>query len=111
MPTRTTPKRRTRGTVEAGRFLEGIVGPLTFGRMLRSFRACEELSQAEMARRTGLPRQHLCDIERGRRAVSAERAAELATALGQSVPLFVTFALQDQLKSAGLKLRVKVEGG
>ena len=61
------------------------------------------------ARRLGIPRQHLCDIERGRRNVSLERAVRFARTLGYSDRQFVTLALQDALRSAGLKMKVTVE--
>jgi plasmid maintenance system antidote protein VapI len=77
--------------------------------MMESFRRCEELSQAAMARKLLIPRQHLCDIEKGRRPVSADRAATFARRLGYSEHQFVAVALQDQLRSAGLDMKVKIE--
>lgn len=94
----------------ATKFLEGLRGsPLTFGRMIESIRLCDEVSQAALARKMKLSRAHLCDIEKGRRTVSAERAAEFARALGYSVNQFVATALEDQLRKAGLKVRVRLE--
>ena len=109
MPTRRKPAKRADGSVDALPFLEKLTGPLTFGRMLESFRLCDELSQAELARTLGIPRQHLCDIEKGRRQVSVERAAGFARILGYSEHQFVTLALEDQLRNAGLRMKVKVE--
>lgn len=109
MSTKKRPMKKTDDAVEALSFLEKLTGPLTFGRMMESFRLCDELSQAAMARKLKLPRQHLCDIEKGRRQVSAERAAQFARLLGYSEHQFVALALEDQLKSAGLKMKVKIE--
>ncbi|MCC7385545.1 MAG: helix-turn-helix transcriptional regulator [Deltaproteobacteria bacterium] len=109
MTTRRKQARTPAGAVDALPFLESITGPLTFGRMLESFRLSEELSQVAMARKLRIPRQHLCDVEKGRRQVSAERAAEFARRLGYSEHQFVALALQDQLKNAGLKMKVTVE--
>jgi len=81
-------------------------GPLTFGQMIESLRLCDEVSQADLARKMKISRAHLCDIEKGRRTVSAERAAQFARVLGYSVNQFVATALEDQLRKAGLKLRV-----
>jgi hypothetical protein len=44
-----------------------------------------------------------------RRLVSAERAAKFAKALGYPVSSFVTAALEDQLRKAGLKMRVTID--
>jgi transcriptional regulator with XRE-family HTH domain len=94
----------------AGQFLEKLnQGPITFGQLVEAHRSCDEISQAELARRMGMSRAQLCDIEKGRRTVSAERAAQFAKVLGYSVPAFVERALEDQLRKSGLKMRVKLE--
>jgi hypothetical protein len=51
----------------------------------------------------------LCDIEKGRRAVSVERAAEWARKLGYLEAQYVALALQAEVTAAGLDLKVKVE--
>jgi hypothetical protein len=48
----------------------------------------------------------LCDIEKGHRAVSAERAAHWARTLGYPAVPFVNLAMQARLGAAGVKLRV-----
>ena len=94
----------------AGQFLEKLNGgPITFGQLVEAHRSCGEISQAELARRMGMSRAQLCDIEKGRRTVSAERAAQFAKVLGYSVPAFVERALEDQLRRSGLKMRVRLE--
>jgi antitoxin HigA-1 len=57
----------------------------------------------------GISRAHLCDIEQGRRMVSLERAVRFAEALQQSESQFARLALQDQIRAAGLKLKITVE--
>ena len=42
---------------------------------MESHRLCDEISQAELARKMHISGAHLCDIGKGRRLVSAERAA------------------------------------
>lgn len=98
----------TSGNVDARQFLEGLAGPLTFGGMISSLRLSEELSLAAFAAKLGVSRAYLCDIERGRRNVSPERAAAWAKTLGYSDAQFVRLALQAQLDDAGLDLRVDV---
>ena len=90
----------------AVRFLEVLGGEYTFGGMLSSIREGEELSQSEMARRLGVSRSHLCDIEKGRKAVSPARAAEFARVLGMSEKQFVRVALQELVNETGLKVQV-----
>ena len=66
---------RSDGSVDALEFFEGLYGPLTLGRMLWSIRMCDEISQTEFARMLGVSRSHICDVEKGRKLVSSERAA------------------------------------
>jgi transcriptional regulator with XRE-family HTH domain len=92
----------------AKRFLEKLIGPLTLGGALSALRESDGESLATFASRLRVSRTHLSDIEHGRRAVSPERAARFAKALGHSEAQFVRLALQDQVREAGLKLRVDV---
>jgi transcriptional regulator with XRE-family HTH domain len=100
---------RTRKKSDAMKFLEGLVGKLTFGGLIEAMRQAEEMSQVEFAKKLGISKQHLCDIEKGRKFVSPERAAKFARILGHSERSFVTLALQDIVNQGGLKLKVNVE--
>ena len=92
------------------KFLESLRGgPLTFGQMIQSIRLCDKISQVDLAKKMKISRAHLCDIEKGRRTVSAGRAAQFARVLGYSVNQFVATALEDQLRRAGLKVRVRLD--
>jgi transcriptional regulator with XRE-family HTH domain len=88
------------------RFLDELGGEYRFGTMLSAVREGEELSQADMARKLGISRSHLCDIEKGRKTVSPARAAEFARVLGLSEKQFVRVALQELVDEAGLNLQV-----
>jgi transcriptional regulator with XRE-family HTH domain len=83
-------------------------GPLTLGGAIAAIREGEGESLAQFADKLGISRTHLSDIEHGRRSVSLERAAQFASALGHNQAQFVRLALQDQVREAGLKLRVDV---
>jgi antitoxin HigA-1 len=93
---------------EAVQFLERLAGPLTLGRLLEAIRKGEDWSQDEMGHKLGMSRAHLCDIEKGRRTVSPERAAKFARILGYSEEQMVELALQAQVDNAGLDLAVAV---
>lgn len=84
-------------------------GPLTFRVALGAVRRCEELSQVAFAEKLGVSKSHLCDVEKGRRTVSPERAAAWARILGHPEAMFVRLALQDAFDAAGLKYRVHIE--
>ncbi len=100
---------RTKKKSDAMKFLEGLVGELTFGGLIEAMRQPEETSQVEFAKKLGISKQHLCDIEKGRKFVSPERAAKFARILGHSERSFVALALQDIVNQGGLKLKVNVE--
>jgi len=75
---------------EATEFLERTAGrPLALGGLLESIRLGEEMSRAAFAKRLGISASQLCDIEKGRKVVSAERAARFAKVLGRSQHQFV----------------------
>ncbi len=52
-----------------------------FGEAVRRYRGKRSLSQGELAKRAGLQRTYLSDIERGKRNVSLQTAAKVAKAL------------------------------
>jgi transcriptional regulator with XRE-family HTH domain len=99
----------TRKKSETMRFLENIAGrPLTLGGLLESIRLGEDMSQAAFAEKLGISASHLCDIEKGRKVVSPERAARFAKILGRSPQQFVRLALQELVDEAGLKMKVDI---
>ena len=89
--------------------LEKKHGPMTVGSFLRSWRESEELSQKDFAAQIGMSSANLCDIEKGRKGVSPERAAEIAEAIGYSARVLIEIAFQEQLKDAGLSFEVTVK--
>ena len=94
---------------ETRKFLEKITGgPVTLGKLIEAIRLGEEVSQADFAKRLKISRSHLNDIEKGNKAVSPERAARFAKALGHSKERFVELSLQSLVDEAGLKLKVNV---
>jgi len=84
-------------------------GPLTLGRAMESIRKGEELSQDECAKKLGVSKSHLCDVEKGRKTVSPERAAKWARTLGYPESVLVRLAIQGALDAAGLRYRVDIE--
>jgi transcriptional regulator with XRE-family HTH domain len=105
-----TTKRSSGGSFASDQtFLEDLIGgPLTLGAALSGIRESDGQSLAQFAARLGISRSHLCDIEQGRRTISPERAARFAKALKQHQAQFVRLALQDQVRIAGLRLKVEV---
>lgn len=88
--------------------LERRHGPMTVGRFIKAFRECDDVSQTAYAKRQGISKANLCDIEKGRKLVSVERAAKFAKVLGVSEAVLVQLAIQDQLRDAKLRFTVEV---
>lgn len=100
----------TRKKSEAMKFLESAAGrPLSLGGLLESIRLGEEMSQTAFAKKLGISASHLCDIEKGRKVVSPERAVRFAKVLGRSPEQFVRLSLQELVDEAGVKMRVNIE--
>lgn len=91
------------------RVLEKQLGePLSFGLRLSSLRQAEGETLEVFASKLSISKQHLNDIEKGRKSVSPERAARFARILGFSEDRFIQLAFQDQLIQAGLNYKVHV---
>jgi len=89
--------------------LERRYGRLTFSKFLISWRKSENLSQVEFSEKLGISKANLCDLEKGRKGVSPERAAEIARKLGLPPAGLIQLALQDMLDDLGLDYEVEVE--
>ncbi|MBL4818565.1 MAG: helix-turn-helix transcriptional regulator [Deltaproteobacteria bacterium] len=90
----------TRKLSAAQRYLEEIAGtPLTLASLLWAIRMCDEESQVDFSKRLGISKAHLCDIEKGRKSISPNRAEVFAKLLGYSEEQFVRLALEEQIIS------------
>ena len=81
---------------------------LSFGMALESLRMRDEISQTMLAKKLKLSRQYICDVEKGRRLVSIEQAVRFAKAFGHPPEVLIELAIQDDIRSAGLKFKVSV---
>ncbi len=99
----------TKKSAAVGDLEELAGGRLTLGRCIRSIREGEGMTQVSLAETLGISKSHLCDIEKGRKPVSAAKAASFAQTLGYSVKQFVQLALEDSIRRAGLSYKVKIE--
>ena len=100
-----TKNRNSFGTKD----LEKRIGKRTIAAFLRSWRLGQELSQVDFAKKLGISRANLCDIEMGRKGVSPEKAAEIAKLLGYSVNVLVEMSIEESLAAAGLKFSVSLK--
>ena len=82
---------------------------LTLGNLLSTIRTCDELSQADFAKKLKISRQYLCDLEHGRKSLSAKKAQEFSEKLGYSTKQFIALALQDSLEQDGIFFNVELK--
>lgn len=100
---------KSKMTQKSLKMVEKITGtPLTLGVLLCAIRQSEELSQVDLAKQLGITKQHLCDIEHGRKSVSPKLAATYADKLGYSEEQFIRLALQDIVNRDGLGFEIEV---
>jgi len=94
----------------AVKFLDSLIGEEdSFGQFLEALRLSDGLSLSEFAKKLGTSRQQLCDIEKGRRVVSEEKAASFAKRLGYSEQSFIRQVIQDRLNKQGIRMKVAIE--
>ena len=94
---------------DAKKYLEKALGEaLSLGNLLNSIRLSEDMTLDEFSKLLKISKSHLCDIEKGRKTVSADRAYHFAKILKYSEKQFVKLALQQILDNSGITLKVDV---
>ena len=98
----------TKSKTNAKSALRKITGHISFGEMIQAYRRSREYSQIELADLLEISKQDLCNIEKGRKLVSVERAISFAHSLKLPIKTFAKYALQDQLHKAGIKGEIEI---
>jgi transcriptional regulator with XRE-family HTH domain len=91
------------------RDLEKRFGKLSVGEFLRTWRMSEEMSLKDFGKLVSLSVANLCDIEKGRKGVSPEKAEQIAKSIGVPPALLVRLSIEETLHSAGLKYTVEIK--
>ena len=85
------------------------LGKLTVGEFLHTWRISEEMSLADFGKLVGMSVANLCDIEKGRKGVSPEKAEQIAKAIGVPARLLIRLSIEENLRAAGLKYTVEIK--
>lgn len=101
----TTKKTKVFGSKD----LEKKLGPLGIGEFIHTWRTSEEMSLKDFGKRVGMSVANLCDIEKGRKGVSPEKAEQIAKAIGVPPALLIRLAIEESLRAAGLKYSVEIK--
>ena len=87
--------------------IEKITGTkLTIGKLIWAIRQADEISQVDFAEKLHITKQHLCDIEHGRKGISPKLAAKYAEMLGYSREQFIRLALQDLVDREKMNVQI-----
>lgn len=89
--------------------LEKKLGKLTVGEFLHTWRTSEEMSLKDFGKKVGLSIANLCDIEKGRKGVSPEKAEQIAKAIKVPPALLVRLSIEESLQAAGLKYKIEIK--
>jgi transcriptional regulator with XRE-family HTH domain len=89
--------------------LDKRLGKLTVGEFLHTWRVSEEMSLADFGKLVGMSVANLCDIEKGRKGVSPEKAEQIAKAIGVPRALLVRLSIEESLRAAGLRYTVMIK--
>ena len=95
--------------VDGQEFFKNLIGPVTFGTFMVAARTSMDLTQAEMGNIFGVSKSVVCDIEKGRQAVSPKLALKIARKAQLSEKVAVMLCLQDQLNRAKIKMKIRIE--
>jgi len=98
-----------KGKVFGSKDLEKRLGTLRIGEFIHTWRTSEEMSLKDFGARVGMSVANLCDIEKGRKGVSPEKAEQIAKAIGVPPALLIRLAIEESLRAAGLKYSVEVK--
>lgn len=93
----------------ASQVFEKLHGPFSFATFMLGVRTTLDLSQVQMAKKLGISKAALCEIEKGRTLVSPLAAVRYAKKAGFSETVALEACFQDQLRKANIKKRVKIE--
>lgn len=100
---------KSNNAIDALEATKHIWNKMTFGRLIRSLRISDEISQIELAKKIGVSKQFLNDIEHNRKDVGIGFAKKIASALGYSIEPFLELLIKQQLKRQRLNYIVEIK--
>lgn len=98
----------TKKTISAREALKDVLKS-SFGEFVRDIRECDEVSQADLARRMHVSRQFINTIEKNKANVSLDMAIKISKALGYPKEAFVEIYLNDLLRKSGINKVIHLE--
>lgn len=82
---------------------------MTFGGLVHSLRMSDEITQVDLAKKIGVSKQFLSDVEHNRKDVGINFAKKIADALGYSIEPLIELLIRDQLRRQHLNYTVELK--
>jgi transcriptional regulator with XRE-family HTH domain len=102
----TTKSKHTINALEATKV---VWEKMTFGSLIRSLRMSDEISQVELAKKIGVSKQFLSDVEHNRKEVGISFAKKISATLGYSLEPLLELLIRDQLRRQRLYYTVEIK--
>lgn len=82
---------------------------MTFGGLVHSLRMSDEITQVDLAKKIGVSKQFLSDVEHNRKDVGISFAKKIADALEYSIEPLIELLIRDQLRKQHLNYIVELK--
>lgn len=96
-------------TINALEATKDIWNEMTFGGLIHSLRISDEITQVELAKKIGVSKQFLSDVEHNRKDVGISFAKKISDALGYSIEPLIELLIRDQLRRQHLNYIVELK--
>lgn len=100
---------KTSDTSNALDSTQDIWEKMTFGGLVHSLRISDDISQVELAKKIGVSKQFLSDVEHNRKDVGIGFAKKIADALSYSIEPLIELLIRDQLRRQDLNYIVELK--
>lgn len=100
---------KTCDTLNALESTQDIWDKMTFGGLVHSLRISDEISQVELAKKIGVSKQFLSDVEHNRKDVGIGFAKKISDSLGYSIEPLIELLIRDQLRRQHLNYTVELK--
>ncbi len=96
-------------TVNALEATKDVWEKMTFGGLIHSLRMSDDITQVELAKRIGVSKQFLSDVEHNRKDVGISFAKKISEALEYSIEPLIELLIRDQLRKQNLNYTVELK--
>lgn len=100
---------KTNQGIDALNATNDIWNKMTFGGLVRSLRLSDGIPQVKLAKKLGVSKQFLSDVEHNRKDVGISFAKKISSALGYSVEPLLELLIKQQLKRQRLNYIVEIK--